>query len=231
MHTRFLLVEGAKMSKSKGNFYTVRDVLNGDATGSEVDPRVLRYELLKTHYRSNANFTSKGLEDSAKAVQRLQEAYLNLQHAVAYRQSSVSKPAFQQVSVKTDEGVLGDFIGALADDLNVSKALGVIFTWLKTNPPQTAESVAIFDRFNDVIQFGVSSDNASSGRGEVDDRGNLRVYTEALSPEAEAKARQVDDARAAKDYDTADRLRQELIDAGYDVKTTKDGTVATKRLA
>jgi len=74
MHARHLLVNGLKMSKSKGTFYTVRDVLEGRVTGRIVDPAVLRYELIKGHYRSNLNFTLKGLEDSPAPVQRLRGA-------------------------------------------------------------------------------------------------------------------------------------------------------------
>ncbi|MEM6365192.1 MAG: cysteine--tRNA ligase, partial [Planctomycetota bacterium] len=78
MHARFLLVEGEKMSKRKGNFYTVRDILSGKATGSPVHPAVLRLELIKSHYRAHTNFTSKGLNDSANTVRRLTELGVRL---------------------------------------------------------------------------------------------------------------------------------------------------------
>ena len=63
------------MSKSKQNFHTVRDVLERRATGREVSPAVLRLELIRTHYRSNANFTPQGLHDSGRIVQRLQRLH------------------------------------------------------------------------------------------------------------------------------------------------------------
>ena len=88
MHARFLLVEGEKMSKSRGNFYTVRDVLQGrvrdekgQPTGVSVHPAVLRLELLKSHYRGNMNFTHKGLIDSAGVVRRLTEFRARLEAA------------------------------------------------------------------------------------------------------------------------------------------------------
>ena len=81
MHARFLLVEGEKMSKSKGNFFTVRDILSGKATGTPVHPAVLRMELIKSHYRAHSNFTTKGLTDSANTVRRLTELGQRLRDA------------------------------------------------------------------------------------------------------------------------------------------------------
>ena len=71
MHSRHLMVEGKKMSKSKGNFFTVRQILEGDFTGRPVDPAVLRFELIKANYRSQMDFSRKGLMDSASAVKKL----------------------------------------------------------------------------------------------------------------------------------------------------------------
>ncbi len=193
MHARFLLVEGEKMSKSKGNFYTVRDVLEGKVTGRPVDPAVLRYELLKGHYRSNINFTAKGLADSGSAVRKLREAA-----------AGDAKP------LAIDHPDIQDFVGVLGDDLNIAGALGQVFERMKKADDELSGYIK---RVNDVLGV-MQEDPASSG----DDS-------------AEGLCRQLDEARKAKDFDTADAIRQQLIDAGYDVKTTKDGTVASKRLA
>jgi cysteinyl-tRNA synthetase len=210
LHSRFLLVEGEKMSKSKGNFHTVRDVLEGKVTGRKVDPAVLRFELLKGHYRSNINFTAKGLADSASAVQKLRDA--------AYRW-------VVQGSGKDSEGVrcsvIDEFKSALADDLNISAALGVLFAWLKSEPDDPNKAAAVLFISNHVLRFMNMEDEVAFMGGHV---GSSNLNIQKL-------CRQLDDTRAKEDFATADAIRQQLIDAGYDVKTTKDGTVASKRLA
>ncbi|MEX0777487.1 MAG: cysteine--tRNA ligase [Phycisphaeraceae bacterium] len=215
MHTRFLLVDGKKMSKSKGNFHTVRDVLEGRVTGtpgspgspgSPVDPAVLRYELLKGHYRSNMNFTVKGLEDSASAVRKLREARGMLEKE-AGGQAPAAPPA------PGDHPLLARFTAALADDLNVSGALGELFGWMHGDMKADAQSLAVLRRIDSVLHVTRGPD--SSGQPD----------------EARERCAALDAARKAKDFATADHLRKELQDAGYEVMTTKDGTTARKRLA
>jgi cysteinyl-tRNA synthetase len=213
MHTRFLLVEGAKMSKSKGNFFTVRDVLTGEVTGNEVDPRVLRFELLKAHYRANMNFTAKGLKDSASAVQKLHEHYV----------TCYSGEDKADIRVPIDHPLLTQFVECLADDLNISGALGALFTWLNDSKDSAQTQAAVLNSVNDVL--GVLTPGMS--RFTATSRGAHSIGDDPVADKCHA----LDDARKSKDFNTADRLRQELIDAGYDVQTTKDGTVARKRLA
>ena len=83
MHSRHLMIEGEKMSKSKGNFYTVRQVLDGAMTDNSVDPAVLRLEMIKANYRSQMNFTRRGLEDSAANVRKLREYAASLEAEVS----------------------------------------------------------------------------------------------------------------------------------------------------
>ncbi len=193
LHSRFLLVEGEKMSKSKGNFHTVRDVLEGKVTGRRVDPAVLRFELLKGHYRSNINFTAKGLTDSASAVRRLREA---------------SVPDAEPAPV--DHPDMLAFLEQLADDLNIAGALAVVFERMKKVDD---ELPGILKRVDDVL-------GVMQARGADGHLSDVQMFCQ-----------QLDAARGDKDFEKADGIRQQLIDAGYDVKTTKDGTVASKRLA
>jgi cysteinyl-tRNA synthetase len=204
LHTRFLLVEGEKMSKSRGNFYTVRDVLGGKVTGREVDPAVLRYELTKAHYRKNADFTRKGLEDSASAVRRLREAFSSLRRDAGGRVAPAN-PTHPTLTAFTE---------ALADDLNVSGALAAVFAFIAGDHKNPAESVMVLREVDRVLGVIETGEPAAAGTGDI-----------------AAKAAAIDAARNAKDFATADRLRQELVEAGYEVKTTKQGTVATKKLA
>jgi cysteinyl-tRNA synthetase len=215
MHARFLLVDGGKMSKSKGNFYTARDVYEGKVlteagqpSGRQVNPAVLRYELIKSHYGSNMNFTLKGLQDSAGAVKRLQEFHKSLMNATGGEAAEVDH----------SHPVVKAFGEALADDLNMAGAMGAVLPWAASKPDNPHEALGALRMINHVL--GVAPmDEAGSG-GSDSGADDISVL-----------CKQLDEARANKDYDTADRIRQEITDAGYDVKTSPDGTIAEKRLA
>ena len=205
IHSRYLMAEGEKMSKSKGNFFTVRDVLEGKVTGRPVHPLVLRYELIKTHYRTQTNFTKKGVQDSASAVQKFHEFGQGLAQAANGNATEVG----------SDHPVVADFLSALSSDLNISAALAVVHNWMGQEVDDPSEALDVFDKINSVL--GIADVNSSESSDETDI--------------GEALCKQIDEARTSKDYDTADRLRQELIDAGYEVRTTPEGTAAIKQLA
>ncbi len=206
MHARFLLVEGAKMSKSKGNFFTVRQLID-----EGVDPKVIRYELIKGHYRSNLNFTRKGLEDSARAVSRLREAAARFEKLAAGRTTATD----------ASHPLVGAFTDALADDLNIAAALGVLFTWLsETRPADASEAAAALAALRAVDRVLNVLEPAA-----------VPVTTGLDEAAAQTKAAAIDAARAARDYAAADALRAELNEAGYDVKTTREGTTVHRRLA
>lgn len=111
-HPRFLMVNGSKMSKSKGTFYTPRDLM---AKG--IDPAAIRLELIKTHYRANADFSMQGLKDSEKSI-RIWRRFARLVNH--YQESHVD--GYDHFI----EEVRSDFISALTDDLNVSKAIACV---------------------------------------------------------------------------------------------------------
>ncbi|MEX0877120.1 MAG: hypothetical protein WD114_06645 [Phycisphaerales bacterium] len=113
-HPRFLKVDGEKMSKSKGTMYTLRDL-----TAKGFDPAAVRLELIKTHYRANADFSMQGLKDSARRVDRWRNI---AKGAYLCTQSLEDRIIFDQ-AVRHD---LEDFAEALADDLNIAKALSCI---------------------------------------------------------------------------------------------------------
>ncbi|MFP4144881.1 MAG: cysteine--tRNA ligase [Phycisphaeraceae bacterium] len=199
LHTRFLLVEGEKMSKSRGNFYTVRDLVD-----KGIDPVVIRYELLKAHYRSNMNFRLQGLEDSARAVQKIRDAAARLEE----------KAGGETAELDRDHPALRRFVDALADDLNVAGAIGTLFEFLRDAEAAPADSLAVLRAMDHVLAVLPKAEEKTGEQDEI----------------AEQCAR-IDQARAEKDYAVADEIRRKLIEAGYDVKTTKQGTVATRKLA
>ena len=212
LHARHLKVNGEKMSKSKGTFYTVREVLEGQVTGRAVEPSVLRYELIRAHYRANVNFTAKGLADSARAVQRFRDA----------ADSAGSGPA------DAAHPVIHDFTAALADDLNISAAIAVVFEWLNRGGAGEPGGAAVIKEIDRVLGImptdGKHRLPGTSATNEAEDGGT--------PPNGiEARCTAIDRARVTGDYESADQLRQQLIDEGYEVKTTKEGTVARRMLA
>ena len=210
MHARFLMVEGEKMSKSKGNFWTVRDVLEGRATGTQVHPAVLRLELIKSHYRANMNFTKKGLLDSAGAVKRLTDFRAKLEAACGGKAEPVD----------LSYPILKEFAEAIADDLNIAGALGAILPWASSTPDDPGAALGALSRINDVLAVSPLGAN-DAGSGEASGE----------QVEIESLCRQIDDARQRKDWPTADGLRKDIESRGYNVKNSPNGTIAEKRLA
>lgn len=217
IHARFLMVEGEKMSKSKGNFFTVRQLLDGTAkfqgeTLPAVHPAVLRYELLKAHYRSNMNFTRKGLQDSAGAVKRLTEFRRRLE---AESKGIVAKPDLNHPIVQR-------FMACLAEDLNIAAALGVVLPWANETSADPVADLAAFKLINQVLSVAPLGEGLQGVElqyyGEFDEEDE--AYQAALN-----LCRELDAARQQKDFARADQIRSQLQSAGFDVKTTREGTV------
>jgi cysteinyl-tRNA synthetase len=197
LHGAFLLVEGRKMSKSLGNFFTLRDLLARGFIGREI-----RYLLLTAHYREPFNFTLDGLAGARAALTRLDECLDKLRELAA---GAAAPP---------DELLLDRFRAALDDDLNISAAWAAVFDWVRdTNraladgaltPAQAAARLAAWQRLDAVLGVGAKAD--------------VEVPAEIL---ALAEARQA--ARRARDFQRADQLRDELKARGWGVEDTSKG--------
>ena len=203
MHSRHLMVEGAKMSKSKGNFYTVRQVLDGVLTPNPVDPAVLRYEMIKASYRGQMNFSARGLEDSAANVRRLRDFY-GKQAGEAVARGCRSSGA---------EGVRHGAGRRFERGRRVGGGVCV------------RERGRVRHPRGDPRRDGAVRPRA----GRVGTRG--RASGGQNDDWAVERCAALDAARSAKDWATSDAVRDELQDAGYEVKNTPEGTVATKKLA
>ena len=232
MHARFLLVEGEKMSKSSGTFHTVRDVLSGAATeGKPVAPEVLRYELTKSHYRANSNFTVRGLKDSAGAVRKLADFRKRMEELLGGSgggsdgggAAGNSHP--KAAKVDRSHPMVADFLDALADDLNMSGALGAVFPWMAGDHPDPAESLGAFNIVNHVLNVAPLCDPTGAAVSFCQN-----ADAESARTQADAWCRELDEARACKDYAAADAVRARLQDAGWTVQTGPDGSVATGEL-
>ncbi|MFM8732808.1 MAG: class I tRNA ligase family protein, partial [Phycisphaerales bacterium] len=193
-HTRHLQVEGEKMSKSKGNFFTARDLF---ARG--VTPAALRLELIRTHYRTNANFTMQGLQDCQRMVDRWARARQQLAaHAMA---SGTSTPD-ESCPDGPIEIALAAFVDALCDDLNMARAIATVNEAIGSPAPTTCphREIAALLVMDSVL--GVLGRNVTVGLQSTDDP-DFTTRVESL-----LHRRTV--ARAAKDWAESDRIRAEL---------------------
>jgi cysteinyl-tRNA synthetase len=202
MHAAHLMVDGEKMAKSKGNFHTLRDLV---ARGH--DPRAIRYLLLMTHYRSTLNFTFDALARAGQELARLDALTARLE----------SEPVAGGSDAAFDAKVssfAAEFKDALTDDLNVSGAQGALFRIVR-------EANAALDRKElPGASVGVLRD-ALLGADRV--LGVLPGEKEMVAPEVEAAIERRAQARAARDFAAADRIRRELLEQGIVLEDTPQG--------
>ncbi len=200
MHCEHLRVNGQKMSKSLGNFFTLRDLLAKGFTG-----RQIRYALIAVHYRLPLNFVPDDLDGVKTALHRLDEWVKRLREAAA---DGASAPA----------PLLEAFADALADDLNISKGLGLLFDAVRDSnramdsgalpPGEAAALLAAWEKINTVLAVEEAPDAAPA---EV----------QALLNERAA-------ARAARDWKKSDDLRDKVRALGWSVKDTAKGQELTR---
>ncbi len=203
LHCHHLIVEGEKMSKSKGNFYTLRDLL---ARG--FDPMALRFLLLSTHYRKTLNFTFEGLDQAAASLERLRDFQIELEtrtfpEGETQEVVDIIKEATQQ------------FKEGLSDDLNISTSLTAVFSLVK--------------KINLLLQQGkVKARDALSLKkwlAEIDQvLGVLPPPPKELPAEIMEKIKLREKARQEKNYALADLIRQELLEQGIALEDTREGT-------
>ncbi|MFT5300983.1 MAG: cysteinyl-tRNA synthetase [Mariniblastus sp.] len=227
IHARFLFVEGEKMSKSLGNFYTARDVFEGkikhvdEETGDKVElgkaihPAVLRLVLTKTHYRKKLNFTADGIKEASLTIARM----------VEFRKNLEEQANGETVEVDLSHPVLGAFAEALADDLNVSGALAVMLPWMKGEHPNPQESLAVFKAMNSVLAVAPVNEGIEGGVEEVESDSEV-----AESQRVQQLANEMDEARSNKDWAASDALRDQIFAAGYEVQQTPVGSQVKKKL-
>jgi cysteinyl-tRNA synthetase len=211
LHTRHLLVDGRKMSKSLGNFHTVRDVL---ARG--YDPRVLRFALVRAHYRQPLNFTWDGMDAAREALGRLRD----FQRAVAAAAAPVGAPAGGDAAALDAPLAQAEtgFREALEDDLNVSRALAALFDFVTAANRLGALSPAAARRAADFL-----------GRADAV-LGVLGEGESELDAESQSLLAKREEARKRRDYAESDRLRARLRERGIIVEDTPRGMVWKRSL-
>lgn len=201
VHCNHLIVEGKKMSKSMGNFYTVRDLLN-----KGYSPLAIRYILLSTHYRQQLNLTMESLESAGHSVQRLKEFMLRLKEAEGEKEHEGVNKLLTEVEQRFTEN--------LDDDLNISGALAGIFEFTrKINKLLDDKRISKTDA--EKIQNQMLMMNRVLGFLEIEE--------EEIPAEVTELAEKRLDARNNRDFETADILRDKIKEKGYSIDDTKSG--------
>lgn len=199
MHAEHLLVDNKKMSKSLGNFYTLRDIM---AKGYA--PIAVRYLLLSSHYRQKMNFTFEALDASAVAVQRFNDFVLKLKEAHG---ESDSKEVANAIA-----GAKEGFESALDDDLEMSSALA-----------------SLFDFMNKINKFGIHQLSKKDAKSiekfmkDVDSVLGILSHDEKLPPNVAKLIAERENARKVKNFARADELRDELKKHGIAIEDTAHG--------
>lgn len=207
LHSGMLLVGGRKMAKSSGNFFTLRDLLSKGH-----DPLAVRYLLMSAHYRAQLNFTEEALADAEKAVEALRGTYRRINNIE--RTSHHSNPQLREVLSREKR----EFERAMDDDLNTPKALAavhraarVVNRAIDQGEVSTKDAAAIHQFFSDLDRvLGILGGQTKN---------------EKLPEEAGRLIRERDEARANRDWATADSLRKQLLAMGIVVEDTPAGTV------
>lgn len=196
VHTTFLTVDGTKMSKSLGNFYTIEDVVE-----KGYDPISLRYLYFTTHYRKRMNFTWDALESAQNALNKLRQL------VALYRKESgsVRNTLSGEKLIKIDK-FRNDFAGYLADDLKIPQALSVVWEVAKSNIP-SPDKLDLLLSFDEILGFGL--DQAVFG-------------SEPNNPKIAELLKERDKLRRDGDYEKADAIRDRLKrDYGFEVQDKK----------
>ena len=204
MHNGYINIDGKKMSKSLGNFFTVRDILK------EYDGEIIRFFMLSAHYRSPINFADTLMEQAKSAVERVYTCIDNLE----FLKGNADDKACDEELKSEFDACRSKFCAAMDDDLNTADAIAAIF---------------------DIVYIANTKITSASGKAAIDLTlslirelgGVLGLFTKqeekSLDDEVEELIRQRNEARSAKDWATADAIRDKLKEMNIVLKDTPDG--------
>lgn len=208
MHGEHLIVDGEKMSKSKGNFYTLRSLIERG-----FDPLEVRYALQSVPYKRQLNFTFEGLRQAGSSLKRLQDFKLRLT-------TERFKPGSHEKTQEVSAQALQAFEKAMDDDLNTAEALAAVFNWVRDLNTAISEghmgqedretALQTLQKFNQVLELWRAEETS------VDQK--IRDLIE-----------QRTQARRARDFALADQIRDQIYQLGYVIEDTKEGVRWKKR--
>lgn len=214
-HLTHLLVDGGKMSKSAGNFYTLRQLME-----SGFSPAELRYVLISAHYRQPLNFVAKdkagnetfpALAGAGQALQKIAK----FAHALAQQGQVTDARGFEAAKKVSDLGSFGPAFDGLLDDLNTPEALGQVFTAMKQIKPLELSAAEAKREF---LGLSVIMEALGLELPPAEEKGEVEAPAE-IAEMAQARW----EAKQNKDWGEADRLRDALAAAGWEIKDTKEG--------
>lgn len=212
LHNAFLNIDNRKMSKSLGNFFTVREI------GEKYDLQVLRFFMLSAHYRSPLNFSAEIMESSKNALERILTAVETLAHLSETAASGMT--AEEEKACEEMKQFRTKFEEAMDDDLNTADAISAVFELVKfANTKADADSSK---EFVEVLKKEISELCDILGIITEKKADTLEAEVEALIAERQA-------ARKAKDFAKADEIRDKLLAMGIQLKDTREG-VQWKRI-
>ncbi|MFQ6008695.1 MAG: cysteine--tRNA ligase [Candidatus Zixiibacteriota bacterium] len=207
LHSEHLIVEGRKMAKSLGNYYTLQDLLAKGYSGV-----VVRYALISTHYRQQLNFTFQGLEAARNALERYNDFISNLTDYPGGQ----SDGSVNEIILRTEKG----FEEALDDDLNISEALGVVFDFIRDINRLKAEDRLSADERDQVLALIHKFDTVLGFKYQQAD----------IDSEIERLIQKRAEARKNKDFELADKIRDELLSKGIILEDTPQGVKWKRKL-
>jgi len=190
MHNEHLMIDGKKMSKSAGNFYTLRDLIDKGIT-----PLAFRYWLYTGHYRTKVNFTIDTVNGSATALKKLYDVYLELGENIG----SVDKEYVYKLQECMD------------DDLNTPQSIALLWELVKDDSISNEDKKATLLDFDKVFGFGLD-----------------KIKQDIIPSEVSILAKEREQARIQKDWTKSDELRDKIIELGYEIKDTDNGTKISK---
>jgi len=202
MHNGFVRVDNEKMSKSLGNFFTIREVLK------KYDPEVVRFFILRAHYRSALNYSDQHLDDAKGALTRLYTALKSI---------SVRPELVEGERIDWNSSHAIRFKAAMDDDFNTAEALAVLFELAnEVNRSQSTEAAKQLKALAGVLGL-LQRDPQEFLQGEAIEGG---LSDTAINAQIEAR----NAAKKSKNFAEADRIRKELLEAGIVLEDSQQGT-------
>jgi cysteinyl-tRNA synthetase len=208
IHGEHLLVDGEKMAKSRGNFFTLRDLLD-----EGYDPLTVRYLLVSVRYRKQLNFTFDGLKEARAALDRIKEFLFRLSTATL-------KPGNNPNLAARLASAREQFEASLDDDLNTSGALGAMFVFIGEANVALAEGHLQEDNRAEITGWFKVIDERLAIVPPLEHP----VQDDREAEEIERLVRQRNEARSNRDFALSDKIRQELLDRGVVIEDTREGT-------
>lgn len=213
MHNGFITINKEKMSKSLGNFFLLREILD------RFDPVTVRFYLIETHYRSPLDFDYDKIEESGRALERIKNTYLQLKN---YQETSSSE-GDEKNTAKIIQEVKEDFTKAMDDDFNTALAIAEIFDFtkeinklLKKNEMKKKEAQNLLEIYSDLLNvLGLDMEKATSSGQD----GHSDLAEKAIQILIDLRQ----EAKKNKDFQTADKIRDSLSEIGVQLEDTRAG--------